>query len=125
MRTLRGSLGILLLALFVAPAWCADVTGQWKGEWMDYQARTSTQNTFTFKQDGSNLTGTITTQSGEMQIRDGKVSEDSVSFTAVQKIGKREATLTYKGRISGNEIKFKVNFPGADQFWIVTAKKAP
>jgi len=123
MRTRRAPWRILLLALSAAPAWSADISGQWKGEWLDYQARVTTQNTFTFKQDGTNLTGTVKSESGELQIRDGKVSGDNISFTVVQKIGKREATLNYAGRISGSEIKFKVTFPGADQFWIVNAKK--
>jgi hypothetical protein len=116
-------LRILLLVLFAAPAWCADISGQWKGEWVDYQARVTTQNTFTFKQDGTNLSGTISGEAGELQIRDGKVSGDNVSFAVVQRIGKREATMNYAGRISGNEIRFKVTFPGAEQFWVVTAKK--
>lgn len=125
MSTRRVSLGILLLVLFVAPAWSADISGDWKGEWTDYQNRVTTHNTLTFEQDGTNLTGTIKSESGVVQIREGQVSGDNVSFIAVQKVGKREATMNYSGRISGNVIKFKVNFPGADDFWILTATKAP
>jgi hypothetical protein len=69
------------------------------------------------------LTGTISSEGGELQIREGKVSGDSVSFVTVQKIGNREATMTYTGRIAGSEIKFKVSFPGADRSWDLTAKK--
>ena len=123
MRTRRALLGILVLVLFVAPAWCADISGQWKGEWTDYGSRDVRQNTLTFKQDGANLTGTIGSEGGELQIRDGKVSGDSVSFTVAQKIGNREATMTYTGRIAGSEIRFKVSLPGADRSWDMTAKK--
>ena len=123
MRPHRASLGILALVLLVAPAWSADISGQWKGEWTDYGSRDVRRNTLTFKQDGANLTGTISSEGGELQIREGKVSGDRVSFITVQKIGNREATMTYAGRIADSEIKFKVSFPGADRSWDLTAKK--
>jgi len=123
---MRGaSLGILVWILFVVPAWSADISGQWKGEWTDYRSREIRQSTLTFKQDGANLTGTVGNEAGELQIRDGKVSGDNVSFTIAQKIGNREATMAYTGRVSGGVIKFKVSFTGADRSWDMTAKKAP
>ena len=125
MRMRRASLGILAWVLFVAPAWSADISGQWKGEWTDYGSREIRQNTLTFKQDGANLTGTVRNEASELQMRDGKVSGDNVSFTVAQKIGNREATMTYTGRISDGVIKFKVSFTGADRSWDMTAKKAP
>ncbi len=123
MRTCRASLGILILVLFVTAAWSADISGQWKGEWTDYGSRDIRQNTLTFKQHGANLTGTIRSEGGELQIREGKVSGDVVSFVVVQKIGNREATMTYTGRIAGSEIRFKVSMPGAEISWAMTARR--
>ena len=50
---------------------------------------------------------------------------DNVSFVVANKIGNREATMTYEGRVSGSEIKFTVSFPGSDRSWDMTAKKVP
>jgi hypothetical protein len=123
MRTCRASLGVLLWVFFVTAAWSADISGQWKGEWTDYGSRDIRQNTLTFKQDGANLTGTLSSEGVELQIREGKVSGDVVSFVVVQKIGNREATMNYTGRITGSEIRFKVSFPGAERSWDMTARK--
>jgi hypothetical protein len=125
MRTRRTSLGILILVLFVAVAWSADISGQWNGEWADYGSRDLRHSTFTFKQDGASLTGVIVTDGSELQIREGKVNGDVVSFVAARKIGNREATMNYRGRIADSEIRFKVSFPGSDRSWEVVAKKAP
>ena len=83
------------------------------------------QSAFTFKQDGTALTGALKSEGSELQIREGKVNGDDVSFVVAQKIGNREVTLTYTGRVSGNEIKFTVSFAGSDRSWDMTAKKAP
>jgi len=116
----------LALLLFAGMAWAADISGQWKAEWADYGARGGDlrRTTFTFKQNGTNLMGTVTDDAGMvLQIREGQVTEDKVSFVVAHKIGNREATMTYTGRVSGGEITFKVVFPGADRSWNMTAKK--
>jgi len=78
---------ILLVVLFAVGAWAADISGKWKGEWTD--SRDTPPYTFTFTQDGASLTGTVGTGDGDLQIRDGKVSGDRVSFVVVRKVGAR------------------------------------
>jgi hypothetical protein len=114
---------ILLVVLFAVGAWAADISGQWKGEWTD--SRDSAPCTFTFKQDGASLTGTISDSGGDLQIRDGKVNGDRVSFVVVRSVGTREMTATYSGRVDGGEITFKVSLPGSERDWHMTAKKVP
>jgi hypothetical protein len=106
----------LIAAVFTSLAFAADITGQWKADFTtpDGTART---NTFTFKADGSKLTGTVAGGQDETPIKDGKISGDDVSFTAERPFG----VFTYAGKISGNEIKFKVTFN--DQTFEMTAKK--
>jgi hypothetical protein len=111
------------LVLFAVGAWAADISGQWKAEWTDYGSRDVRHSTFTFKQDGANLTGTITNEVGDLQIRDGKVNGDRVSFVAALTIGGREMTMNYAGRVDGSEITFKVSLPGAERSWEMIAKK--
>ena len=117
--------GILLFILCAAFAWSADISGQWTAEWSDYGGGSLRHTTFAFKQDGATLTGAMKGEESELQIRDGKVNGDDVSFVVAQKIGSREVSLTYTGRISGSEIKFTVSFPGSDRSWDMTAKKLP
>ncbi len=113
--------GILLVVLLAVGAWAADISGQWKGEWTDY--RDTPPCTFTFQQDGASLTGTISDSGGDLQIRDGKVSGDRVSFAVVRSFGGREMTSTYSGRVDGGEITFKVSLPGSERDWHMIAKK--
>ena len=113
---------ILLVVLFAVCAWGADISGKWKGEWTD--SRDTPPYTFTFKQDGASLTGTVGNGDGEdQQIRDGKVNGDRVSFVVVRKVGAREMTANYSGRVDGGEINFKVSLPGSERDWHITAKK--
>jgi hypothetical protein len=95
----------------------ADISGKWKAEFTtpDGTART---NTFTFKVDGSNLTGAVAGTQDETPIKDGKINGDDISFTADRPFG----TFTYKGKVKGNEIALKVEFNG--QSFDMTAKRA-
>ena len=123
MRTCRPLLGLIPFLVCAVSALAADISGQWKGEWTDYGSRDIRQNTLVFKQDGANLTGTITSDGAELPIREGKVSGDVVTFVVAQKIGSREARMNYSGRLAGNEIRFKVFMAGAELSWTMTARK--
>ena len=94
----------------------ADISGKWKAEFMTPDG-TQRVNTFTFKVEGSNLTGTVAGAQDESPIKGGKVTGDDVSFTAERPFG----TFTYKGKIGGDEIKLKVEFN--DQSFEITAKR--
>ncbi len=104
---------ILLLALSVAYA--ADVNGKWVAE---SQGRNGpTQTTFNLKAEGAKLTGTVTLpgmmggQPTDVAITEGKVEGDNISFVAIRKVGQNqeiEIKTTYKGAVSGDEIKFTV-----------------
>jgi hypothetical protein len=98
---------VVLLALSVAYA--ADVTGKWVAE---TQGRNGpTQTTFVFKVDGSTLTGTMQGAMGDpAEISEGKVEGDNISFVVVRKFGENEMKMTWKGKVSGDEIKFTREF---------------
>jgi hypothetical protein len=83
----------------------ADVSGKWKAEFTTPDG-TQRVNTFTFKADGSTLTGTVAGTQDETPIKNGTVSGEAISFTADRPFG----TFTYKGKISGDEIRFTVQF---------------
>ena len=107
--------GILALLLSVA-AVAADLTGKWKAEFTTPDG-TQRVNTFTFKVDSGKLTGTVAGTQDETPIQNAKINGDEISFTAERPFG----TFTYSGKVSGNEIKFKVTFN--DQNFEMTAKR--
>ncbi len=103
------TLVILLTALPLAVL-AADLTGTWKS---DFDSQIGHQNyTFTFKQDGTKLTGKANSEVGdrkrEAELKEGKVDGDAVSFVEMLTIQDNEIRISYAGKISanGNEIKF-------------------
>ena len=86
-----------------ATAFAADLTGTW----------TSTFNTqigdqhyiYTLKQDGEKLTGKAKNDFGETEIKDGSVKGEDVSFTEVVNFNGNDLTITYSGKIDGDEMK--------------------
>jgi hypothetical protein len=93
------------LGLIALGAQAADVSGQWLAQIPGRDGNTM-ETTFTFKAAGEQLTGSMENQYGEREILDGKVSGDDVSFRVHVEFGGNEMDFLYKGKVSGNEIKF-------------------
>jgi hypothetical protein len=122
MKIHKASLAFTVLVLAVA-AYGADLSGKW--QWQMPGSGSRTPYTLTVKQDGANLTGTVTSGDDVTPIRDGKVNGDKVSFVVARTWGNHETALTYTGRVVGDEIRFKVAMPGAERSWDVSAKRVP
>ena len=115
--TRRILLAIAAFALLVPyGALAADISGKWKADFTTPDG-TQRSNTFTFKTEGTKLTGTVAGSQDETPIQNGTVQGDEISFTAERPFGK----FTYKGKISGNEIKLKVEFN--ENSFEITAKR--
>ena len=112
---------LVLFAVFAFTASAADVTGTWKASLETPNGTFET--TFTFKVDGARLTGKVASQMGESDISDGKTDGDDLSFNVVRNFQGNEVKLSYKGKVSGNEMKISLLFPGRDQPIEMTAKK--
>lgn len=112
----------VLLSLVATLAWAADVAGTWKAQ-IPGRDGTPSETTFTFKVAGATLTGTVTTPRGESAISDGKIDGDNISFVVIRKLQDKEMKMTYKGAVSGNEIKFAVSREGSDRTQEFVAKK--
>jgi len=94
-----------LLALSSLAAFAADVTGKWTSEAMGKGG----PQTFTLKQDGSALTGTVQGgRGGAAEIKNGKVDGDNVSFEVTREFNGRSMTLKYSGSVSGSSMKLSV-----------------
>ena len=109
-------LSAILAILLSVAAVAADISGRWKAEFSTPDG-TQRVNTFSFKVDGGKLTGTVAGTQDETPIQNAKITGDEISFTAERPFG----TFTYSGKVSGNEIKFKVTFN--DQSFEMTAKR--
>jgi hypothetical protein len=108
---------LLLAALFVFTLSAADIAGNWKASVQGPDG--SMEITFTFKVDGGKITGTSTSQMGEMPLSEIKVDGDNVSFV----VAMQDMKILHKGTISGSEMKLDVTFAGMDQTMQITAKK--
>lgn len=101
---------LVFMAVFALAASAADVTGAWKATAEGPNG--AMERTFVFKVDGNKLAGETTSSIfGKSTILDGKVDGDNLSFTIVVKFQDSEMKLNYKGKVSGNEIKFTVENP--------------
>jgi hypothetical protein len=105
---------LFVLLMFTLTASAADVTGTWKATAEGPNG--TMERTFVLKVEGSRLTGETTSSIfGKSVINDGKVDGDNLSFTITVKFQDNEMKLNYKGRVSGNEIKFTVETPNGGQ----------
>jgi hypothetical protein len=113
---------LTLMALFALTASAADISGNWKGTAQGPNG--PIERTFTFKQDGTKLTGETNSQfTGKSTINDGKVEGDALSFSITANFQGNEMKLSYKGKISGDTIKLTSDFGGSGQTIEWTLKK--
>jgi len=109
-RTLGTGILFLLLATV---AWAADVTGTWKGEVSTPDGNAFTL-TYSFKQDGAKLTGTVLGPQGDpLPIDNGKVEGGKISFSV--KVDMNGGTVfSSEGTINGDEITLKTKADSGD-----------
>jgi hypothetical protein len=121
--TRRLGMGVLFL-LFAAAAWAADVTGTWKGDVATPDGN-SFSLTYTFKQDGAKLTGTVLSPQGDtLPLDNGKVEGDKISFSVKVDMNGTGAVFSSEGTINGDEIVLKTKAEGADMdFPAMTIKR--
>lgn len=113
---------IILAALFVSGMTAADITGKWKGTAEGPNG--TIERTFVFKQEGTKLTGeTASEYAGQSTIDDGRAEGDNISFSIVAKFQGNEMKLSYKGRVTGDEMTLDVELPIGDGTKVTYAVK--
>jgi hypothetical protein len=119
--TKRLFLSISLLLVSAMTALAADVTGKWVAQVPGRDGQTR-ETTFNFKAEGDKLTGTMSGFRGqELQITDGKINGDEISFSVVIEFQGEKRTMHYTGKVSGNELRLKRDSPRGPQEF--TAKR--
>jgi hypothetical protein len=123
---------LLLSSSFLALAADA-VSGKWTFDLPGRQG-VSRQVTLNLKADGEKLSGTVLQPMGmrqggspsPLEIKNGKVQGDAVSFEVVQQGGSGPITTKYDGVVSGGEMKLKIvrELPNGPQSQDVVAKKS-
>ena len=115
---------LVLMALFTMNAVAADISGKWKGTAEGPNG--TIERTFTFKVDGSKLTGETESQMmGKSIITDGKIDGDDITFVITGNFQGNEMKLNYKGTVAGDTIKLSVDFGGGGQTAEYTLKRIP
>jgi opacity protein-like surface antigen len=125
-RLLYACAALILAFTPVAAKAATDVSGTWTGAMAGGQG--GFQLSFTFKQDGATLTGSVKGPQGDpIAISEGKVDGDKISFKVVIQGG---TTITHEGTLNatGDEIKLTTKsdngqFPGGEM--TLTRAKAP
>jgi hypothetical protein len=88
----------------------ADATGKWQGTATD---KKGAPQTFNLKQSGSSLTGSVEGgRGGSVEIKNGKVDGDNISFDVTREVQGNAMTLRYSGKIEGDTLKLTVETPG-------------
>jgi len=115
MKILLSICTLLAVAVTSTAVFAADLTGTWSGE-MPGQNGNTFHISYTLKQDGSKLTGSVKSPQGDLiQISDGKIDGDKLSFTLTV----YGTTIWHEGTVSGETIKLTTksdadNYPGGE-----------
>jgi hypothetical protein len=104
--TVRSLIALMALTLWVSFA--ADIDGKWTTQ---VQGRNGPRTeTLMLKSDGGTLTGTIEGGRGAaVQITNGTIDGDNISFTVVREFRENKITQQYKGSISGGTLKLTMS----------------
>jgi len=112
-----------ILLVFVAAVLAADVDGKWVASVPGRDGQTR-EVTYNLKADGDKLTGTVSGMRGDMEITDGKIDGDKISFKTKIEFSGNSVVMNYQGVVSGDELKLTQMREGRDQSREFTAKRA-
>ena len=112
---------ILLIASFALMA--ADVSGKWTYEGPGRGGNPGRPVTITLKADGATLTGAVPAGGrgggGDnppppIDITDGKVDGNNISFTVKREFNGNSMVIKYEGVVNGDELKLKITRNGRE-----------
>lgn len=134
----KSLLALVAILCLTFAAQAADISGKWvvdasaapAGGQGGGRGRGMGGGTYEFKVSGDTLTGSITTpgfQGGDptvTPIADGKISGDSISFTATRSFNGNEFKSSYTGKVNGDKIELTVEVAGRGNPRTMTLKRA-
>jgi erythromycin esterase len=109
----------LLLIAGCIPAIQASVDGQWTIS----MPGSATNVLLELRSDGAHLAGSLSGPNGKLEIINGSIAADTISFETVMKLGGKEITVVYQGRVNGDAIELTVHSQAAGGEERLTAKR--
>jgi len=105
---LRTVVTLVALVVVSLPAMAQEISGAWKAEF-DTQ-RGLQKYTFVIKRDGKTLRGKASVeldgQRREVELKEGKIDGDTISFVETLNLQDNELRITYTGKVSADGVKF-------------------
>ncbi len=97
-----------VLGLLALDVQATEITGVWKGE---FDSQIGLQKyTFTFKQDGTNITGkahsVVNERTREAELKEGRITGDTLNFVEMLSFQGNDLRIRYTGKVGTNEIAF-------------------
>jgi len=88
----------------------SDATGTWKSSFTTQNGQTI-ETTLKLKQDGDKVTGTVKRgDDKEIDIEEGKIKDGELTFQVTRERDGNKFTVKYKGKVTKDSIKGKVEF---------------
>jgi hypothetical protein len=114
---------LIVFAVMMAASLCAgDVGGKWIGDVNTPDGQTISL-TFTFKLDGEKVTGTVTGPQGDIQIADGKMDGETLSFGFDVDAGGQQLSFKCTGKLAAeDQLKITMNGGGDLNFEVNTKR---
>ena len=120
----RAALLGLFVAMMAASLCAADVGGKWIGD-VNTPDGQAISLTFTFKLDGDKVTGTVTGPQGDIDIADGKMDGDTLSFGFAVDAGGQQLSFKCTGKLAADDqLKITMNGGGEMNFEVNTKRSS-
>lgn len=119
MKTVSKALVGLAVLLAAASAAAAGIDGKWVG------TVGQSEISFTFKTEAGKITGTLdnAAQPGATELKDVKLTGDTVSFHVLRTLQETETKVEWTGKLAGDELKLQRGAVAGNAVAEVTAKR--
>jgi hypothetical protein len=112
----------VLCVVFAGVALAADISGNWSGTLN--AGGDAVPLSFTFKQDGGKLTGTVISPHGTLALNEGKVEGDKISFFVTADMDGGPTKFVMEGALKGEEITLNIKAEAGPDFGPTLLKRA-
>ena len=113
-----------LLLVVAGLAFGADIDGKWTGSIAGPDGGAGFPVNYTFKAEGTTLTGTTTgPDNSQIPLKNGKIEGNNISFSIVMDMGGQEMKMDFKGVLTGDQIKITFDMMGTPSEFVVKRAK--
>jgi hypothetical protein len=117
------ALAAALVVVVSGLAFGADIDGKWTGS-IAGQDGNGMQVNYTFKAEGTTLTGTTTgPDNSTIPLKNGKIDGNNISFSIAIDMGGQEMKMDFKGVLSGDQIKMSFDMMGTPSEFVIKKAK--